>query len=278
MSDVPEMPDMPDLPESDERDVSPILETWPLQPGGVTARRIVGDDGAEQVQLRIPMGLLQVYPDGRPDGTRPEGFDSLLDYLEHLAEEQHKEISADQWFDLDREIMQFYHRRIAMLSLAEAQRREQFLEQAAADYGRVVRDADHNLRIMDFVKRYNNDNDFVATHEQYRPFVLGHRALAAGLYWICRNEPEEALDAIQVGLERLRQAYEERGDMEVLRRDPTAARLVRLTEQIRKDHSIPKTLHEQLREAVDGEQFEKAVQIRDQIRQRNARLKPPFRA
>lgn len=271
-------PEMPDLPPGDNRDVTPILQAWELEPGTVTARRIRSEDGVDQVQLRIPMGLLQVYADGRPDGTQPEGFASVLEQLRHHVEQQHKEPTAEQWFDLDREIMQHYHRRIAMLSLAEAERREKMLDQAAQDYARVVRDADHNLQIMDFIKQHSTDTEFVNTHEQYRSFVLGHRTLGTGLYWVCRDEPEEALDAIQVGLKRMEQVHEERGDLDVMRRDPTAGRLVRLAEQLRKDHTIAKTLHEQLTEAIEAEEFEKAAQLRDQVRQRAARLQSPFKA
>ncbi len=141
----------------------------------------------------------------------------------------------------------------------------------------MVRDADHNLAIMDFIREHNADREFVEAHEQYRGFVLGHRTLGTGQYWLCRDEPEEALEAIQVGLERLGRAYRDRGDEDVMRRDPTAGRLVRLAEQIRKDHSIARTLHEELAEAVAAEEFEKAAAVRDRIRQRMAALGAPFK-
>jgi hypothetical protein len=265
------------MPMDDERDISPILESWALEPETVSARRITGDDGGEMLQLRIPMGLLQLYPDGRPDGAPPEGHDSLLSYLRDLAERQNQSISREQWLELDREIIQYYHRRIALLSIAEIERREQSLERAAADYARVVRDADHNIEIMDFIKKHNQDQEFADSHEQYRTFVMGHRTLGAGQYWLCRNEPEEALVAIQSGLDRLGRIYDDRGDADVMRRDPTAGRLVRLAEQIRKDHSIARTLHEELSEAVAAEDFEKAAQMRDKIRQRMAILDAPFK-
>ena len=265
------------IPMDDDRDVSPILESWTLEPETVSARWIAGDDGREMIQLRIPMGLLQLYPDGRPDGARPEGHDSLLSHLGNLAERQNQVISREQWFELDREVMQYYHRRIALLSIAETERREQSLERAAADYARVVRDADHNIEIMDFIKKHNQDQEFAQAHEQYRAFVMGHRTLGVAQYWLCRNEPEEALVAIQSGLDRLGRIYDDRGDTDVMRRDPMASRLVRLAEQIRKDHSIARTLHEELSEAVATEQFEKAAQVRDRIRQRLAAMKAPFR-
>ncbi len=269
-----------EAPINDERDVSPILDSWALEPGTVTARRIVGTDGQEQIQLRIPMGLLQVYPDGRPDGIRPEEHESVLAQLRDLAESQGQTLNSEHWYELDREIMQFYHRRIALLSIAEGERREggkEQKEQAAVDYARVVRDADHNLEIMDFIKRHNQDTDFAEAHEQYRTFVMGHRTLGTAQYWLCRDEPEEALNALQAGMDRLRKAYDERSDAEVMRRDPTVSRLTRLMEQIRKDHSIAQTLHEELSAAIQAEEFEKAAAVRDRIRQRMVALKAPFR-
>jgi hypothetical protein len=265
-----------EAPTGDRRDISSLLASWTLEDGTVTARRILGADGCEQIQLRIPMGLLQFCPDGRPDGTTPEGHESVLAWLRRLVQERHT-LTGEHWYELDREITQYYHRRIALLAMAEAERREGSHRQAAVDYARVVRDADHNLDVMDFIRQHNPDEDFAETHEQYRGFVLGHRTIAAANYWLCRDEPEEALDAIQIGLDRLRRVYQDRGDSDALRRDPTAGRLVRLAEQIRKEHAIAKTLHEQLGEAVETEQFERAGQIRDRIRQRLATLKAPFK-
>jgi len=261
---------------ADSGDILPLLASWPLEDGAVTARRILGVDGREQIQLRIPMGLLQFCPDGRPDGAQPEGHESALASLRHLLQGQHS-LTSEHWYELDREIMQYYHRRIALLALAEAERRDGETHQAAFDYARVVRDADHNLDIMDFIRQHKGDRDFAKTHEQYRAFVLGHRTLAAAQYWLCRGEPEEALAAIQTGLERLRRVYEDHGDADVMRRDPMAGRLVRLAEQIRKEHGITTTLQEQLRDAVETEQFERAGVLRDQIRQRWATLHAPFR-
>jgi hypothetical protein len=263
-------------PLHDERDIAPVLEGWPLDLGTVTARRTTGSDGAELIQLRIPMGLLQLNPEGRPDGIRLEGHSSALAWLRDLVE--HKSaVTKEQWYELDREIMQYYHRRIALLSIAESERREGLQKRAATDYARIVSDADHNLAIMDFIKQHNDDQEFIETHEQYRAFVLGHRALAAAYYWLCREEPEEALSATQGGMERLRRSYEERGDTDVMQRDQTATRLVRLAEQIRKEHAIARTLHEDLSEAVEKEDFEKAAQVRDAIHRRMTRLKAPFK-
>ena len=72
-------------------DISDLLSSWEFQPGQVLVRRFTGQDGREKLQLRVDLGLLQMNMDGRPDGKRPHGYDSLFDYYQaklhkHVAE------------------------------------------------------------------------------------------------------------------------------------------------------------------------------------------------
>ena len=75
-------------------DISHLLEQWDYQPGQVVVRRFVGKDGTEKIQLRVDLGLLQMNAHGRPDGKRPFGNPSLLDYylakLQQHAKKQPK--------------------------------------------------------------------------------------------------------------------------------------------------------------------------------------------
>src|SRR5438045_9279450 len=64
-------------------DSSHLLEQWEYQPGQVVVRRFIGKDGIEKIQLRVDLGLLQMNAHGRPDGRRPFGHPSLLDYYLH---------------------------------------------------------------------------------------------------------------------------------------------------------------------------------------------------
>ena len=64
-------------------DLSRILDDWKFQPDEVMVRIVPGDDGRSKIQLRVDLGILQMEMDGRPDGFRPEGFESWLDYYEH---------------------------------------------------------------------------------------------------------------------------------------------------------------------------------------------------
>jgi len=69
-------------------DLTKALQDWPFEPGQINVRLIQGDDGLSKVQMRVDLGILQMETEGRPDGSRPMGFDTLLDYHETRLEEQ----------------------------------------------------------------------------------------------------------------------------------------------------------------------------------------------
>ena len=84
-------------------DISHLLDQWEYQPGQVVVRRFKAKDGREKIQLRVDLGLLQMNAEGRPDGKRPFGHPSLLEY--HRAR-LHKHVAAhdgsDEGFKLER--------------------------------------------------------------------------------------------------------------------------------------------------------------------------------
>lgn len=68
-------------------DISAILAGWAYNPSQINARRIITDAGDECIQVRLDLGILQMHTSGRPDGARPMGFESLLEYYENLLDE-----------------------------------------------------------------------------------------------------------------------------------------------------------------------------------------------
>jgi excinuclease UvrABC helicase subunit UvrB len=84
-----------------------------------------------------------------------------------------------------------------------------------------------------------------------------------------RRRPEEAVDALREGVEKLlhhqRHWWENHDPSESP--NPSLIEQLRLNEQeIRKNFAVEKTLREQLDEAVAREDYEQAARIRDQIR------------
>jgi len=69
------------------RDLTELLREWPFEPGKINVRVVRGTDGDPLIQVRLDLGLLQMRAEGRPDGLRPHGFDSLLEYHEARIDE-----------------------------------------------------------------------------------------------------------------------------------------------------------------------------------------------
>lgn len=255
------------------RDIDDALRGWPFEPGSgeIHAREVRTRDGRSVLQVRIELGLLQMESDGRPDGTRPHGFATYLDYLRHRAAERglRPHSKAPPWSmppedraEADREFVQFYHRRVAWLGLHK--------------FENALRDAEHTLALMDFVARHGGEEEYVQSHERLRGLVLFHRAQALAALALERRRPEEAIEAIQEGLDRLQKHLTAWHQNELQEDDelPDAAlieQLRQLEAEVRRHFAVNKTLREQLNEAVATEDYERAARLRDQIRARGHR-------
>jgi len=234
------------------RNIDQILQDWDYQPGEVAARVVRGQDGRELLQMRIDLGLLQLEVTGRPDGTRPNGAETYFDYLLALTVHDGRDfvLTEEQCAEVDREFVQFYQRRICWLALRE--------------FSRAVRDADHSLAFMDFVKNCSPDEQWTMSHEQYRPFILFHRT-QAGLE---NKGPEAAIEQINQGLNRMREFFVEHEAEEQFEEDELVTRLDQLRESLRDHYHVGRTLGEQLADAVASEQYELAARLRDEIARR----------
>lgn len=241
---------------ADSRNISDILQDWNYDSQSIRARIVAGQDGeADVLQMRVEMGLIQMAVDGRPDGIRPEGFATYLDYLlqEEISEGNEWDLNDEQCMEVDREFMQFYQRRISWLSIKE--------------YQQVVRDADHTLALMDFCKRHSPDDGWTIVHEQYRPFVLFHRTQAAAYHQLNESTPQAAIECINDGLNTIRSIFESHDLEEHFDEDELVSQLRDIRESLRDEYSVGKTLHEQLADAIASEQYERAAEIRDQLSQ-----------
>jgi hypothetical protein len=70
---------------SESVDLRRLLLSWPYDPEQ-DARIVNGDDGRELLQVRTLMGIEQYEMDGRPDGARPHGMESALEYFQKRLE------------------------------------------------------------------------------------------------------------------------------------------------------------------------------------------------
>jgi hypothetical protein len=253
------------------RDIDEALRDWPFDPGAgeILAREVKARDGRSIVQVRVELGILQMEVEGRPDGARPHGFTTYLDFMRHRVASRGREaasgasrwtMASDHCAESDREFVQFNQRRVAWLSLQR--------------YDRALRDADHTLALMDFVARHGINEEYIAAHERLRGLVLFHRTQAAAALALERRRPDEAIEVVQEGSDRLvrhHQAWCEANDEDEIPDLPLIEQLRELEREIRRNFAVQKTLREQLDEAVAAEDYERAARLRDQIRARGRR-------
>ena len=238
------------------KDIQPLLDGWPYDPGKLCVRKIKGADGREKIQLRIEMGILQMEISDRPDGQRPHGYESLLTYYQAQAADKSKKneefsVDVETCMMLQLEALQYYHRRISFLELE--------------DYERAKRDAERNLSLFDFVKEYASDDEDKIAFEQNRPFVIGHRVRASGLLKL--ESDDYALTDIEEGIEEIQSLFTEFDRPDLMDDSEEVEFLREWANEIRQDRprSLKQDLSDQLKEAVAIEDFEKAAELRDRI-------------
>jgi hypothetical protein len=168
-------------------------------------------------------------------------------------------LTEEQCFEVDREFLQFYHRRVCWLAIREFQR--------------AIADADHTIDLMDFVRDHSPDEEWTLSHEQYRPFVLFHRTQAAALAQLDQQGPERAIEEINAGLSRIREVFERAEAGEQFDEEGMVEQLRELQDAIREHYEVGRTLSEQLADAVAAEHYELAARLRDEIARR--RFKRP---
>lgn len=253
-------------------DLTKLLQEWPYEPGQINVRLIQGDDGEPKIQMRLDLGVLQMEAMGRPDGVRPNGCESLLEYHESRfeqsslpepenesegppdAESESQTLSEEDCRLLREEAVQYYHRYISLLVLA--------------DYDGVVRDTARNLRVLDLCRAHAEAEDDRAVLEQFRPYITMMRMRAIASQMVNDNEPKAALFMIDEGLDQIRKQYDDSGraaeydessEVQLLRgmRDELATKL---------PASQKHELRERLRRAIEAENYELAAILRDELK------------
>ena len=244
------------------RDISPILEGWDHIPGQVVARKIIGLDGGEKLQLRVELGVFQMELAGRPDGKNPHDVESLLDYQRDRLREHSNLHGSDMDFhltiqdceDLHSEGIQYYYRYLALFHLGE--------------YNPVIRDTARNLEMLDFVKEYGSKDWDRMTLEQYRPYILMMNTRARASRSIGGGEHDEALKAVVEGIDNIRGFFGTINQRDVFEKCNEVVYLRNLAEEIVKQMKKDPIhqLREQMEQAVQHEEYERAAELRDRIR------------
>lgn len=244
-------------------DISQILEHWDYQPGHVAVRKFKGKDGVEKVQLRVDLGLLQMNAQGRPDGKRPFGHESLLDHFmaqrarhreAHPASDETFRLKSEDCGRLHQEALQYHHRYICLFQME--------------DYPGVVRDTERNLLLLDFVQKHAVSEDLAWALQQFRPQLILMHIRAKGSLSMGDGKYLDAIKIIEAGIEDLRQFYrdfarhdlgEQTGELQAL--ESWLAEI-----QSKRPLTEREKLESALNDAVRREDYEKAAQVRDALR------------
>lgn len=243
-------------------DISHILEKWEYVPDEVNVRIIEGRDRTRKIQMRLDLGILQMEFSGRPDGKRPHGFESLLEYYQHQRDRMIRKTGSDEEFVLDSEdcaalqseALQYYYRYLSLFHLLE--------------YKAVERDTDRNLRVFDLIKRYAQEEEDRYALEQYRPYVIMMNVRSTAHLLLEKNQPEEAIERIEEAIERIEVFFSELQRPDLTARCKEIHFLNQFAEEIRNRWQTDPVneLRAKMHDAVVREDFATAANIRDEIR------------
>jgi hypothetical protein len=246
---------------SEVSDLREILKAWPYDPEN-DARVVVGKDGRQLLQVRTPLGIEQMEMDGRPDGARPHGMESALEFqvmrlatAQAAAHESEFELSPEACAELFNEGTLYYFRYVRLFQLR--------------DWTRTVRDTTRNLRAFDLVHKYAEREEDQMFLEKWRPYILRVQWSASALAQLDKGFFDKALRIAREGLQNVQELADMDDETFVYERERSVTALTELAEQIEKNRPMTQLekLEKQLHRAVDQQEFERAAQLRDEIKE-----------
>src|SRR5438132_7100863 len=244
-------------------DISHLLDQWEYQPGQVVVRRFKGKDGRDRIQLRVDLGLLQMFAEGRPDGRRPFGQPSLFEHHQarlykyvaaHNGSDEGFRLKPEEVAKLQLEALQYHHRYICLLQLE--------------DYAAVIRDAERNLAVFEFVGKHAANEDLAWALRQFQPQLLMILTRAQGTQALQGDDYAMAIQYVEEGTEKIRSFYRDHSRGELADQSGEVQSLENWLEEIRSKRPLSprEKLERALHDAVTSENYEKAAQVRDALK------------
>jgi hypothetical protein len=245
---------------SESADIRKILESWPYDPED-DARMIEGQDGRRILQVRTPVGIEQYELDGRPDGARPHGCESALEYFLQRFEKARSagreadfKLNQSECNELFGEGTLYYFRYVRLFQLK--------------DWTRTMRDTARNLRVFDFIHghaRREEDRQFL---EKWRPYIIRVNSSAAAMVELEKHAYDAALRIVNEGVKNIEDLQELEDETFQFERGRSLEALRELASQIQRNKPLSELekLQHQLRRAIERQEFERAAELRDRIR------------
>lgn len=154
--------------------------------------------------------ISRIYATGRPDGRKPQGFESYHSYLCKKLDEYERQHGSDEGFSMETEEWQMlfdecYDRYIRYLLFAGIKR-----------WTEVKQDTDQNLGVADMAYKYASP-EITWQIYQYKGYILMMNSIARAELALQINEHETAQQEIDKGIQKigkfcaecLREGYDE---------------------------------------------------------------------
>jgi len=239
-------------------DISSYLDSWAYEPGKLMVRRFTGDDGEDKLQLRVDLGILQMNVNGRPDGTKPYGSESVFAYLANQLQEGEIDgseftLTNEQVAELQQEALQYYHRYICFYEMNE--------------HALVVRDTTRNLEVIDFIDEFAQNEVDLTGLCNLKPQLVMMLAHSKSILYVHQGQREMALEALKQGINDIDNYIEDyQSDIDEVSNEKQI--LNKLIEDLKESKPLSKEerLQIQMKQAVEREEYEKAARIRDELR------------
>ena len=232
-----------------------LLDEWEYD-SGKTIRIINDCRGNPVMQVRELMGISEFFLEGRPDGSRYRGFDTVLDEVERRIEDSADsfKLAENDFEALDKESKMFYYRYLLCFQIS--------------DFGRVVRDTEHNLRICDITEKYGFGSNMRVSILQYRPFIIKMNAISRAMISLQKNVKELAKDILESAVVKLKALPEVNSSIFIMEKNRSINYLETALKQLGycKSDSL-ECMKKELMAAVESEDYEKAAELRDRIKQ-----------
>lgn len=242
-------------------DITDILREWEFDSDN-QIRIVQADDGRQVLQVRQPLGIEQYELDGRPDGKRPFGKESVLEefqarrenYAASHGSDEGFHINHDDFAALQSEGLLFYFRYLVLFQIG--------------DFVRTTRDTERNLALCELMERYAESDEDRKELLQYKPYILRMNAISRAMISLHKEMKASAEEILNGAIS----AIEGMGEIDTpafqFERVRSLNYLKATLKQIHEKKASPADgLKTQLQEAIEEEDYELAAVLRDRIRE-----------
>jgi hypothetical protein len=240
------------------QDIRSILAGWDFDPDRVQVRVIDGDDGSEKIQMRVDLGLMQMEVSGRPDGERPQGCESLLEFYEAARKEADAAgepftLGPEECALLMREGRQYYHRYLSAFHLER--------------FELVARDTARNLRLFAFVVKHARRHRDRIEFDRFRPYVEMMHYRARASQSLRQEDFRSAIAQVDDGIKAIRTFLADYRQEDHEAECSELQFLIQWRADLERERPIGplERLEQQLEVSVKLENYEEAARLRDQI-------------